>query len=58
VLHHLDKPLDALREAFRVANIVIIVEPNGCNPFEKLAEKYSKYHIEHKEKLYIYIYYQ
>ena len=51
-LHHVDKPVDVLREALRIAETVVVVEPNGYNPVLKLLEKFSKYHIEHKEKSY------
>lgn len=52
VLHHLDRPIDALREAFRVASWVVLIEPNGYNPMVKLLEKYSRYHRKHGEKSY------
>jgi ubiquinone/menaquinone biosynthesis C-methylase UbiE len=52
VLHHMDKPIEALREALRVASIVVVLEPNGYNPVLKLIEKTSRYHIEHGEKSY------
>lgn len=52
VLHHLDDPIPALREALRVASIVWVIEPNGYNPGLKLFEKFSRYHIEHQEKSY------
>ena len=50
VLHHMDRPVDALREAFRVAPTIVVLEPNGFNPVLKLIEKMSKYHREHGEK--------
>lgn len=52
VLHHLDRPVDALREAFRLAPLVIMLEPNGYNPILKCIEKLSRYHREHGEKSY------
>ena len=52
LLHHLDNPLEVLREALRVAPEIIIIEPNGYNPVLKLIEKFSKYHIKHQEKSY------
>jgi SAM-dependent methyltransferase len=53
VLHHLDDPRPALKEAMRVATIVWVIEPNGYNPGLKLFEKFSRYHIEHQEKSYL-----
>jgi ubiquinone/menaquinone biosynthesis C-methylase UbiE len=52
VLHHLDDPIPALKEALRVAAIVWVIEPNGYNPGLKFLEKFSRYHIEHQEKSY------
>lgn len=52
VLHHVDRPLEVLREAFRVAPTVIVIEPNGYNPGLKILEKLSPYHREHQEKSY------
>ncbi len=50
VLHHLDKPTHALREAMRVARLVVVTEPNGYNPVLKVLERVSRYHIEHEER--------
>lgn len=52
VLHHLDRPVDVLREAFRLAPVLIVLEPNGYNPVLKCIEKLSRYHREHGEKSY------
>jgi SAM-dependent methyltransferase len=52
VLHHMDRPFDALREAFRVAPSIIVLEPNGYNLGLKLIEKVSRYHRLHGEKSY------
>jgi ubiquinone/menaquinone biosynthesis C-methylase UbiE len=52
VLHHDHDPLHMLREAFRLAQRVVIHEPNGNNPGLKVIEKTSRYHIEHNEKSY------
>lgn len=52
VLHHLDRPDVAIREALRVAKEIVVMEPNGYNPVLKMIEKYSAYHIEHGEKSY------
>jgi len=50
VLHHADKPREAIAEALRVAPMAIIVEPNGYNPGVKLLERASSYHREHGER--------
>jgi len=52
VLHHMDRPFDALSEAFRVAPCIIVLEPNGYNLGMKMIEKVSKYHRLHGEKSY------
>jgi SAM-dependent methyltransferase len=52
ILHHDDDPLDIIREAFRVAPVILVHEPNGNNPGLKLIEKISRYHREHNEKSY------
>lgn len=52
VLHHMDQPVRALREALRVARLVVVIEPNGYNPVLKLLERFSRYHVEHNEKSY------
>lgn len=52
VLHHMGRPVDALREALRVAPVVVVVEPNGYNPVLKVLERCSTYHVEHGEKSY------
>ncbi|QWR78591.1 class I SAM-dependent methyltransferase [Candidatus Magnetomonas plexicatena] len=52
VLHHMESPKEALKEALRVAKLTVVVEPNGYNPVLKLLERFSKYHIEHDEKSY------
>ncbi len=52
VLHHMDNPRQAIKEALRVADVVWVIEPNGYNPGLKFLEKFSSYHIEHGEKSY------
>ena len=50
VLHHLSDQQLAIANAFRLADNLIIMEPNGNNPILKLIEKTSQYHIEHEEQ--------
>lgn len=50
VLHHMENPELAVREAFRVARAVFIIEPNGWNAGLKCIEKLSKYHRDHHER--------
>lgn len=50
VLHHLSDQQLAIKNAFKLADHLIIMEPNGNNPILKLIEKTSKYHIEHEEQ--------
>jgi 2-polyprenyl-3-methyl-5-hydroxy-6-metoxy-1,4-benzoquinol methylase len=52
ILHHDDNPGDMIREAFRLAPMILIHEPNGNNLGLKLIEKVSPYHKEHGEKSY------
>lgn len=52
VLHHMDRPELALKEALRVAPRVFIIEPNGWNPILKGIEQFSSYHRAHHEKSY------
>jgi ubiquinone/menaquinone biosynthesis C-methylase UbiE len=52
VLHHDDHPVDTIREAFRVAPEVLILEPNGNNLGLKVIEKASRYHRDHQERSY------
>lgn len=52
VLHHVDEPVAALREALRVAERVVVVEPNGYNGGLKLLERVSRYHRDHGERSY------
>ena len=52
ILHHDDFPEDLIREAFRLAPIILIHEPNGNNPGLKVIEKLSSYHRAHNERSY------
>lgn len=53
VLHHLPDPQKAVASISSLANTVIILEPNGCNPVLKLLERFSSYHVEHEEKSFL-----
>jgi len=53
VLHHMNDPQQAVREAARVARQVVILEPNGWNPALKLIEKLSPYHRAHGERSFL-----
>jgi len=44
VLHHVERPRDALEEALRVAPRVVVIEPNGYNLGLKVLERFSRYH--------------
>jgi SAM-dependent methyltransferase len=52
VLHHLDRPQDAILQLARQFTSVIALEPNGYNPGLKILEKTSSYHRQHDEKSY------
>lgn len=52
ILHHLNNVEKAILNISKIANEVIIVEPNGYNPILKIIEKTSRYHIKHEEKSY------
>lgn len=50
VLHHLADQQLAIKNAFKMADHLIIMEPNGNNPILKVIEKTSQYHIDHEEQ--------
>jgi ubiquinone/menaquinone biosynthesis C-methylase UbiE len=52
VLHHDSDPEATIREAFRVAREIIVLEPNGYSPILKLMENLSRYHRDHEERSY------
>jgi SAM-dependent methyltransferase len=52
ILHHDSDPQATIREAFRVAREIIVLEPNGYSPILKLVERLSDYHREHEERSY------
>lgn len=52
VLHHVDNPFAAIQAVSKVADEILIIEPNGYNPLLKVIEKISPYHRAHREKSY------
>lgn len=52
ILHHDRDPVATIREAFRVAREILVLEPNGYSPVLKLIERLSGYHREHEERSY------
>lgn len=52
LIHHLQKPQKAIKEILRVADEILIIEPNGYNPILKIIEKVSHYHRTHQERSY------
>jgi ubiquinone/menaquinone biosynthesis C-methylase UbiE len=52
VLHHLYEAEKAVAGICKIADEVLIVEPNGYNPVLKIIEKLSPYHVAHEEKSY------
>lgn len=52
ILHHLYEADMAIEVISRVAEEIVILEPNGFNPVLKVLEKVSTYHVEHEEKSY------
>lgn len=52
ILHHDSDPQATIREAFRVAREIIVLEPNGYSPILKAFERLSRYHRDHLERSY------
>jgi ubiquinone/menaquinone biosynthesis C-methylase UbiE len=52
MLHHDNTPWDSIREAFRVARRIVVLEPNGNNLGLKMIEHVSQYHRNHGERSY------
>ena len=53
VLHHLPNAAGAIQMAAKVADEIVIVEPNGANPVLKCIEKLSSYHRLHEEQSFL-----
>jgi ubiquinone/menaquinone biosynthesis C-methylase UbiE len=52
ILHHLNHVKQAISNIVKIADEIIVLEPNGYNPVLKVIEKTSPYHIQHEEKSY------
>lgn len=52
VVHHLPDGAAGIDNAARLADRIIMVEPNGDNPIVKWLERNSSYHIGHEEQSY------
>jgi len=52
VLHHVADPAREIVDGFRLADTILIIEPNGWSPVLKFNERFSKYHREHQERSY------
>jgi SAM-dependent methyltransferase len=50
VIHHVADPAQEIKDALALAEEVYLVEPNGLNPILKLLERFSPYHVQHKEQ--------
>ena len=53
VIHHVPDPKAEIERAVRLADTLIVLEPNGWNLMMKLVEKLSPYHREHGEQSYL-----
>lgn len=52
VLHHLYRPQKGINAISKLADVIVVVEPNGYSPIMKIIEKISPYHRTHEEKSY------
>ena len=52
VLHHLYQPERGIKAICKLADVIIVIEPNGYSPLLKIFEKVSPYHRRHEEKSY------
>lgn len=52
VLHHLYNPKKGINAICKLADVIVVVEPNGYSPLMKIMEKVSPYHRKHEEKSY------
>lgn len=53
VIHHVGDPAAEIEIAFRLADRVFFLEPNGSNPVLKLLERFGSYHRAHEERSYV-----
>lgn len=52
VLHHLYEPQKGISAISKLADTIVVAEPNGYSPIMKIMEKVSPYHRRHEEKSY------
>lgn len=52
VLHHLYYPQRGIKAVCKLADVIVVAEPNGYSPLMKIMEKISPYHRRHEEKSY------
>ncbi len=52
VLHHFYYPQKGIKSICKLADFIIVAEPNGFSPLMKIMEKVSPYHRKHEEKSY------
>lgn len=50
VIHHAEYPGDLIAEILKIANCIILSDPNGLNPLLKIIERVSPYHRKHGER--------
>lgn len=50
VLHHVQDPALLITQLAQCSDSLVVIEPNGVNPFLKLIEIFSPYHRQHMEK--------
>jgi 2-polyprenyl-3-methyl-5-hydroxy-6-metoxy-1,4-benzoquinol methylase len=50
VIHHAESPSELIVDILKIANCIILSDPNGLNPLLKIIEKVSPYHRKHSER--------